>query len=759
MAAEAARHATDIYNFAPATGTIIPRATTLAGTDIPTPLTSYNSYGLQKEVFAFAPYWALADESTWDYRLMSTIPYFAITLNWDGTWYQQGGGWQGYFSQDLADLINRAHAAGDRVVLTITTGGTASINDIVTVPSITQLAITNILGAVANRGFDGVNIDFEGDGPSPTYPNIQTGLVSFMGQLTSAMHAQKAGSQVSIDTYSGSASWDSGLFRIDTLAPNVDAMFIMAYDMSFSNMPGQAGPTAPINGWTYNDTLAITQYLTKAPASKIILGVPWYGYLFTTNSNVTYAQTSRAQAVSYHNGNVELTCGNKVNFGWDAPSQTPWAAWYSPRSGDPCGDNLGSWVELWYDNVQSLGIKYGLVNAKGIRGAGVWALGYDGGLPEMWSTLNTYFSCPATATVDATQASTEFAVGLSAGSCKVAYYDVQEYDSTNNAGWYNVGPVTGVATSVTAEGFPGYAYQFRVRSHSTAGVVSAWSTASTTVDSAATYAHPFQALYTVDAYGGVYPAASPLLTVSAYWGPNSPIARDGHALPTSPASGVVMDVFGGMHPYGAPITISATAYWKGWAIARDFAFLPDGSGGYVLDGYGGLHPFSVNGHPMPPAASTGVYWHNWDIARKVVIFSDGTGGYVLDGWGGIHPFGIGTNPRPVAVSAGYWPHWDIIHDFALIPGTHAGYQMDAFGGIHPFAPVGQPMPPSLSGSAYWPKWDIARGIVILHGSTLSAPGGYVLDGYGGYHPFGNITVTPRYQYFPGRDVARSIAGY
>src|SRR6266849_5619229 len=109
MATQAALHQNDVYNFAPATGAVIPRSTTIAGTDIPTPLTSYNSYGLQKEVFAFGPYWALADESTWDYRLMSTITYFAITLNFDGTWYTQGGGWQGYFSQDLVDMINRAH--------------------------------------------------------------------------------------------------------------------------------------------------------------------------------------------------------------------------------------------------------------------------------------------------------------------------------------------------------------------------------------------------------------------------------------------------------------------------------------------------------------------------------------------------------------------------------------------------------------------------------------------------------------------------
>ena len=726
--------------------------------DTPTPQTSYNAHGLQKEVFAFAPHWALNQESSWDYNVMSTIAYFAITLNYDGTWYTQGGGWQGYYSSDLVDMISRAHAAGDRVQLVITTGGTASINDIVTVPSVSQTAIGNIVGAVANRGFDGVNIDFEGSGPSATYPNIQTGLTSFMGQLSAAMHQQRPGSQVTIDTYSGAASWDDGLFRIDTLAPNVDAMFIMAYDMSFSNMSGHAGPNAPINGWTYNDTLAINQYLTKAPASKIILGVPWYGYLFTTSSNATYAAASRAQAVSYHNGNVELTCGNKVSYGWDAQSQTPWAAWYSPRSNDPCGDNLGSWVELWYDNPQSLGIKYGLVNAKGIRGMGVWALGYDGGLPEMWSTLNTYFSCPASATVDATQATTEFSVSLSAGTCNVSYYDVQEYDVTNNAGWFTLPQVKGSATGFVAQGYPGNSYQFRARSHSKAGVVSAWSTVTTDIDTTATNAHPYQGLYTQDMYGGLYAAGSPPLKVSAYWAGQN-VARAGHATPGTPASGAILDAYGGLHPYGAAMTIKTSAYWPGWKIARDFAFLPDGSGGYVLDGYGNLHPFSTNGKPMPAAATTGVYWAGWDIARKVVIFSDGTGGYVLDGWGGIHPFGIGANPRPPAVTAGYWPHWDIIHDLALIPGTHAGYQMDGFGGIHPFAPTGQPMPPAITSSAYWPNWDIARAIVILGGSTLATPGGYVLDGYGGYHKFGSAPNPPAFAYWPGRDIARDIAGY
>jgi len=722
---------------------------------------TYNRAGLQKEVFGFAPYWALSQWSTWNYDVMSTVAYFGLDVNWDGSWNQNTSGWRGYFSQDLVDMIARAHQAGDKVVLTIKGTGTAAINDVVTNPSITQLVIDNTIGAMANRGFDGVNIDFEGTGPSPTYPNIQTGLTTFAGQMTTQVHKRWPSAFVSIDTYTGSASWNDGLYRIDTLAPNVDAFFIMAYDMSFSNMPGQAGPNAPMTGWTYNDTQSIAEYLTKAPASKIILGVPWYGYRFTTSSDVPYAPTSGAQADSYSNNFKDLACAHPATR-WDATAQSYWAVWYSPASGDPCGHNAGAWQEMYFDDTQSLGVKYDLANTKGIRGVGIWALGYDGGAPELWSELSTYFSCPATMTLPASVTTTAFSFGLSSGSCSVAYYEVVQYDSTINWGaWYSVNAtVTGPGTgSAQAVGFAGHDYKFQARSHSTAGVVSSWAVGSTTVAANATLSHPYAGLYTVDAYGGVGADGSPPLHISGYW-PGWKIARVGRALPGSvPQSGATLDGWGGLHSYGAPISFAWNPYWPGWDIARDFAFMPDGSGGYILDAFGGLHQFSVNGKPLPPPVNIDGYWPGWDIARRVVIFSDGTGGYVLDGFGGIHPFGIGK-PRPTAVQlSGYWAYWDIVHDIALIPGTHSGYVLDGYGHIHPFTPAGQAMPPSLATSAYWAPWDIARGVWLLPGSTLTAPGGYTLDGYGGLHPFGNAPAQPSGPYWGGQDIARNLTGY
>jgi len=718
------------------------------------PRTAFNNAGLQKEVFGFAPYWALSKHNTWNYSLVSTFVYFGLTVNWDGTWYDADGGWAGFFSPDFIDMVNQAHAAGDKVIVVIKGSGVAAINDVVTVPAETQLVITNTIGAIGLRGLDGVNIDFEGD-TQPAYPNIQSGLTNFATQMSAQVHQQWPKAFVTIDTYTGSASWDGGLMKIGDLAPVVDAMFIMAYDMAFENMPGQAGPNAPLTGWTFNDTQSIKEYLTKAPASKIILGVPWYGYRYTTNNNAVFAANSGGAIASrYPDVMNALACAPGVSQNWDPTSASPWAAWYSPRSGDPCGENLGAWQEIYYENVQSLGQKYDLVNSTGIRGMGIWALGYDGGAAELWSELNTYFSCPVTINLPASQTTTEFTVALSAGTCSVASYDVEVHDTTLNTGWYALPRVPGTTSFAVGEGFPGSSYEFRARAHSTAGLVSSWAYMSTSVAATATYSHAFKGLYTLDAYGGMWADTSPPVQTVAYW-PGWRIVRAAKALPASiPQSGAVLEGYGGLHYYGAPITMTTSASWPGWDIARDFAFLPDGSGGYVLDGFGGLHPFAVNGHALPPVASTTASWRGWDIASKLVIFSDGTGGYVMDGFGGLHPFGIGAAAPANATGAAYWPRWTIARDVVLIPGSHAGYVLDGYGGLHPFSGA-----PALNSSASWPGWDIARSVWLLPSTTLTAQGGYVLDGFGGVHPFGTAPALANYAYFPRQDVARTLTGY
>ena len=396
-ARDEARHAHDKLQLAPATTSALParplRALPQRGTINGTAINPAS--GVDREVFGFAPYWAIANSSQWNFSLLTTVAYFGLDINADGSISTTTNGWTGWNSQNLVNTINAAHAAGDRVVVVIKAFDNATINSIVTTPSATQAAVTNTINAIAAKNLDGVNVDFEGSSSSG-YPGMQSGLTNFMHQLSSQVHQRWPQAMVSIDTYSGSASWDGGIFKIGDLAPNVDAFFIMAYDMAFGNMSGHAGANSPLNGGTYNDTTSVTQYLTKAPASKILLGVAYYGYKWSTVDNTPNSTASGgAQADTYAGVLTDLTCGaQQLTQSWDSIAASPWASWYSPASNDPCGGNHGSWRELYYDNAASLGDKYDLVINNNLLGTGMWALGYDGTSQDLWNALRVKFGNP-----------------------------------------------------------------------------------------------------------------------------------------------------------------------------------------------------------------------------------------------------------------------------------------------------------------------------------------------------------------------------
>ncbi|GAC1327473.1 MAG: hypothetical protein NVSMB17_01520 [Candidatus Dormibacteria bacterium] len=370
---------------------------------------AYNSHGLNREVFGFAPYWELSsasgnlsgsDLSDLQYDKLSTIAYFGLTLNSAGG-FDQDSGMAGWNSTALAQLLQNAHAAGDRVQLVVKQFDQATICGIVSSPTVGQAAITNSINAARGKAMDGLNVDFEGGAGSCAGQPIQPQFSAWIASLYRQAHA--AGLQLTLDAYSSSASDSNGFMRIDTLAPNVDAFFIMAYDMSY----GDDLPNSPLAGpYTYTDTQSVDQFSTKAGAGKVILGIPYYGYKFSTNGNGFHASQNTG-AVNGCNWNCsdpysvivsEFQCAQQLQRHWDAPSLTPWAAWYSPAFGEPCTDPPGgaghnSWRELYYDNADSLALKYDLVNNRGIRGAGIWALGYDHGSTDLWAPIRTKFQC------------------------------------------------------------------------------------------------------------------------------------------------------------------------------------------------------------------------------------------------------------------------------------------------------------------------------------------------------------------------------
>ena len=221
------------------TTTNLPAATSVPE---PAPPSLASSAPLQShEIFGYAPYWTLPQSSGFDVKDLTTLAYFSVDANADGTLDESGSGWNGYESQDLVNLVNRSHAAGDRVVLTVTCFSQSSLNAITSDPNAAARLSSALIAAVSAKNLDGVNFDFEGEGSAD-----RNGLTALITSVSNSLHAANPHWQVTMATYASAAADSSGFYDVAALAPALDGFFVMAYDMNSQSTPS---PTAAALGW------------------------------------------------------------------------------------------------------------------------------------------------------------------------------------------------------------------------------------------------------------------------------------------------------------------------------------------------------------------------------------------------------------------------------------------------------------------------------------------------------------------------------
>ena len=327
------------------------------------------------------------------FNLLSTIAYFAVNVNPNGTLVTGDSGYTTWWSNQESNLINAAHSAGDRVVLTVKAFNDSLISSVTGSEQARQALISSIIDQVVNRPADGVNVDFEGVSSS-----LSANFTTFIAELQNGLDARAGGhSYLTVDTYA-SAGQGGTMYDLASLWHHVDALDLMGYGFEPCTS-GEAGPSAPMGGCWYNVTQAVGDYMTRfgVPGSELLLGVPYYGYKWNVSCPTSGCTgqdhtTSGGSADTYAGVLSDLACAQQLHQHWDATFEGPWASWYSPASGDPCMGNHGSSRELYYDNAQSLGLKYDLVNNRGLRGIGIWALGYDSGTNDLWNEIAAKFT-------------------------------------------------------------------------------------------------------------------------------------------------------------------------------------------------------------------------------------------------------------------------------------------------------------------------------------------------------------------------------
>ena len=293
-------------------------------------------------------------------------------------------GWSGWTSSRMTNVINAAHAERrprrpDRPELCLDASGLARQKALLGSPTARATARRQIAKAVRDRGADGVNLDFE---PIASRLRRRVHGARAQGPLVTRTPSHQ-GYQLTFDT----TGWIGNYPIEDATAPRRRRRHlhhglrlpVLGLAARSARSPRSAARVR------HPDTIAA--YLARVPPSKVILGVPYYGRAWSTASDVApLARTSRARS----------TAPRWPSSTRPRASSPPSTAAGTTRGGRgvdrPTGAKLHGDLRLRDDLAPALLRRRHRAQGEvrpdqrhGLRGVGIWALGYDGSRPELYA--------------------------------------------------------------------------------------------------------------------------------------------------------------------------------------------------------------------------------------------------------------------------------------------------------------------------------------------------------------------------------------
>lgn len=225
------------------------------------------------------------------------------------------------------------------------------IHEVVTSETASETLISNLLLAMEENGFRGVDVDFE-----YILAEDRDLFTAFVAELRRRMNA--AGYVVSVALAPKTSADQPGLLYEGKdyrgLGEAADEVLLMAYEWGYTYGPAMA--VAPLN-----KVRQVVEYaLTEIPSEKINLGIPNYGYDWT----LPYVR-GESQAVTIgHVEAVQIAIENDVPILFDETAQSPYFNYIRD----------GKQHEVWFEDVRSLQAKFNLLNEYDLKGIGIWQI-------------------------------------------------------------------------------------------------------------------------------------------------------------------------------------------------------------------------------------------------------------------------------------------------------------------------------------------------------------------------------------------------
>lgn len=352
------------------------------------------------EVYGFVPYWEMIDGIAGHLAdtELTTLALFSVTHRRSGELATNQTGYRRITGGIGERLIREAQERGQRVELVYSSFGDEKNRRFYTEPQAQARWIEELVDLAEEIGVDGVNVDVE---LLPAEHVLDYGV--FVGRLRAALRERMPEAQVSVATQ---ANERGAAMAAAAAVAGADRIFLMGYDYHWAGSdPGASAPIERLDGEAKDLVWSLDLYAALGvPVERTILGLPLYGMTWPTiGPGVGSPATGRGDTWVprmnlrvFEDPEFEPTYEpiESVEF-YSVPADragegSGGAGGEASASASGSGSIEAGWNAVYYDSPRSLAPKLALADARGLAGAGFWAIGYERGLPGYTDLIATF---------------------------------------------------------------------------------------------------------------------------------------------------------------------------------------------------------------------------------------------------------------------------------------------------------------------------------------------------------------------------------
>ena len=334
---------------------------------------------IKKEVIGFLPFW-LTEKAKSDYsKYLTTLNYFSLTVNPDGTiqeYTKPLEGEPGFVALKKGKVdafLDKAKKNKQKLSLTVFNGDTSQINELLSDPiSHAKNLVDSVVPIMQNYGFNDLNLDIEDTDDASAEARLK--FTDFVKEVKNNLNIKNAGT-LTIDVSASAFVKKTNLSDPVALAPITDYVVLMGYDYHYMGSY-VTGPVAPEKGAGVGSEFDVETAVQKAleimPSKKLILGIPLYGYEWESLGDTPRSAVLPGSGIilsNYRAENFTSTCDNCLTQFDDTDREAHTI--YKDKV-------IDIYHHLFYPTYESTESKVNLVNKYNLGGIAVWALGYEG---------------------------------------------------------------------------------------------------------------------------------------------------------------------------------------------------------------------------------------------------------------------------------------------------------------------------------------------------------------------------------------------